>query len=919
MKSPDHTTRKEVSCKALMPLLIAVEERNIDYANVLRGIPYALSYLQSPHERIEWQTYGRIVENLRPFFSPSDFEAMGVKQIKEKRFAEIVVAGFFLFSTGRLSRMLANQAFRVGRQLFNCVDYGTEYLASNKIRITLTMSPGYEPVPEFFLITKGSWYQVGLIVRKGFKLDLVWADRGAFFDMTWEKEGILFKIKRRVRWLFYVRKALTDLDAANVALLKQYDDLVQSKKRLEQQSTLLKTAHEITKSIRQSLEINSTLEEITSALVREAKFCSAALTLFKDVEGNELHVEIISGNEKHGVGRVSRPIHVDGETIGELRISPGNEISSMELDELLGYLVPVISVSIHDALVLRAITDYRNNLEGKVDQRTSELKNTELELSNTISLLRAAREAQNHFFTNISHEFRTPLTLIEGPVQLLRSGSYKGDPEEQYGVILRNSQHMLHLVNQLLDLGKIESGETKRHIKEQDLVEVVKWIAAAFESTAKQKGVTFALRGVDERIVGWFDRDAVEKILSNLLSNAFKFTAKGGKVSIDLRHYVSELQHDAGICVTDTGVGIPPEDIDRVFDRFYQVESAHNHEYNGTGIGLALTKELAELNHGGIHVTSKLGEGSIFSVWFPIGKDHFRPDEIAADTVETATTSRPNRSIVPEVITTAEPTACSCDMSLPLLLIVEDNRDMRKYMRTTVDSSFRVFESANGEEGLQRAVEIIPDIIVSDVMMPKMDGLNLCARLKADERTSHIPVILLTAKAEQDQKIEGLETGADDYMIKPFDPKELLARVRNLIDQRRRLRERFTREIKLKPADIAITSVDERFLNKGLHVVESHISDCTFTAERFAEEMYLSQMQLHRKIKALTNCSPWEFVRTIRLERASQLLQKKAGTVAEIAYEVGYSDPSHFADAFKKQFGVSPSEFAQIPSPPPQK
>ncbi|HLA69510.1 MAG TPA: hypothetical protein VJN65_07390 [Bacteroidota bacterium] len=216
MKPADQTPMKEVACKALLPLLIAVREKNIDFSKVLRGVPYTLSYLENKHERVEWRVYGTIAENLRPFFSPSDFEAMGVKQIKEKRFAEIVVAGFFLFSTGRLSRMLANQAFRVGRQLFNCVDYGIEYVASNRVKITLTMSPGYEPTPEFFLITKGSWYQVGLLVRKEFKLNLIWTDRGAVYDMAWEKEGLLFKVRRRLRWLFYVRKALTDLRAGSL-------------------------------------------------------------------------------------------------------------------------------------------------------------------------------------------------------------------------------------------------------------------------------------------------------------------------------------------------------------------------------------------------------------------------------------------------------------------------------------------------------------------------------------------------------------------------------------------------------------------------------------------------------------------------------------------------------------------------------
>ena len=524
--------------------------------------------------------------------------------------------------------------------------------------------------------------------------------------------------------------------------------------------------------------------------------------------------------------------------------------------------------------------------------------------------LREIDHLKSRFFANISHEFRTPLTLIEGPIKLLKSGTYNGDAVEQYEIILRNSQRLQRLVNQLLDLAKIESGEMRLRFRQLDLVDLVKGAVAAFESLAKQKGILFNVDYANDRITGCFDRDGLEKIVTNLLSNAFKFTGAGGQILVTVTRTQGEGMGMSSVLLTvsDSGIGIPEDQIGKIFDRFYQVDASQTREHEGSGIGLALTKELVELHKGKITVVSEKGKGTTFTVWLPAGNEFLPPSQVG---------DIPHELEPQELVSADGPTPHEgkegnekwANGGFPLVLIVEDNTDMRRYMRTSLDSNYRVIESANGEEGMQKATEILPDIIISDVMMPKMDGFTFCAQLKTDERTSHIPVILLTAKAGADQKIAGLETGADDYVTKPFDAKELLARVKNLIDQRRKLRERFAREVKLKPAEIAITSADERFLNKAMEVVEAHIPDHTFTAELFAKEMYLSQMQLHRKIKSLTNRSPWEFVRTIRLERASQLLRKQAGTIGEIAFEVGYSDPSHFADAFRKQFGVSPSEF----------
>ncbi len=492
--------------------------------------------------------------------------------------------------------------------------------------------------------------------------------------------------------------------------------------------------------------------------------------------------------------------------------------------------------------------------------------------------VRKLDQLKSRFFANISHEFRTPLTLIRGPVEQMLSGKYKGDVKSQYEMILRNSARLERLVNQLLDLSKLESGQMKLHAEELDIAQFISGVAAAFESLAKRKGIEFRIDCPGESIIGWFDRDALEKIVTNLLSNAFKFTAEGGEVRlrISLSSNLPVPARSEGeiwrgdesveVTVSDTGIGIPAAQIDKVFDRFYQVDQSQTREYGGTGIGLALTKELVDMHKGEIAVASEVGRGTSFTVRLPLGKDYFSEQgttEPPLPFTQGQTPATSDLTSSPVVPAGPEP-----DDSLPLLLIIEDNADMRRYIRAHLDGRYRIGEAVNGEEGVEKAIEAIPDLIISDVMMPRMDGIEMCKKLKTDERTSHIPIILLTAKAGTNDKIEGLETGADDYLVKPFDPKELGVRIRNLIDQRLRLQKKFGRLTTIRPSDIAATSLDEQFLRRAMDIAEAHIADRNFSAEIFAQEMFLSRMQLHRKIKALTGHSPWELFRIMRLERA---------------------------------------------------
>jgi len=523
---------------------------------------------------------------------------------------------------------------------------------------------------------------------------------------------------------------------------------------------------------------------------------------------------------------------------------------------------------------------------------------------------------KSRFFANISHEFRTPLTLILGPIQKWRNRAHEEAEEKDLGMAERNAHRLLRLINQLLDLSKLEAGAMKLRASRMNIIPIVKGIAYSFESSAGIRGVALNVHVEHKEIAVYCDRDMVEKILSNLLSNAFKFTPAGGAVKVEVSELtlhpplLIKVGEFVEISVADTGVGIPPEQLDKVFDRFYQVDTSQTREHEGSGLGLALVKELVELHHGTIQVQSEVGQGTTFTVRLPLGRSHLREGEIVEVPESVEPTMQGEGALVDKAgggaKEGAEPEQARGEK--PIVLVVEDNADVRTYIKDYLVPAYQVAEARDGADGIEKALETIPDLIISDVMMPKKDGYEVCRTLKLDERTSHIPIILLTAKAASENKIEGLEIGADDYLIKPFEPKELVARVKNLINLRRKLRDRFKASVPLKPGEIAVTSMDDVFLNKVMTAVEQHIEDERFHIDELSALVGMSRKQLHRKLTALTNQAPGEFIRYIRLHRAMDLLQKGAGTVSEVAYRVGFSDPSYFSKCFRQQFGNAPTD-----------
>ncbi len=513
--------------------------------------------------------------------------------------------------------------------------------------------------------------------------------------------------------------------------------------------------------------------------------------------------------------------------------------------------------------------------------------------------LRQVDQAKSRFFANISHEFRTPLTLILGLAERLRESGQAALREADVEMMRRSAVRLSHMIDQVLDLSKIESASFTLNLRPTDLRDIARVCVASFTSLAGSRGLDLRLDLPEHSVSARIDAEQIEKCLNNLLSNAVKFTPAGGSVSVHVRADSEAGRGWATLRVADTGVGIPAHAIDRVFDRFFQVDDAHQPSRRGTGIGLALTRELVSLHGGTIALESTPGAGATFTVRLPLAT--------AAET--TAWIARPPEPAYLEPSERERETA--------LVLVVEDDDDMRAYVRSVLTDVGRVVEATGGELGVRMCVEHVPDAVVCDVMMAGVDGFEACRRIKTDARTSHIPVVMLTARAGEESRIEGLETGADDYLAKPFSAAELRVRVRNLIESRRKLRERFRREVTLMPTDVAITPVDANFVEHLMAIVNDHIGEPDFNVEAFAREVGMSRMHLHRKIRALTGQSTGEFLRTVRLRQAARLLREGGHSVTEIAYAVGFQTPTYFSKCFRDDYGMTPSEYsAGKPSPP---
>lgn len=595
----------------------------------------------------------------------------------------------------------------------------------------------------------------------------------------------------------------------------------------------------------------------------------------------------------------------DGNYVFEVKASNGDGVWSDEITQLaveiyppwyktwyanIGYIVAVLAMLYFFRRFIIIRTNYINDIKlERINRENIEKLN----------------KAKLQFFTNVSHEFRTPLTLILGPLEkIINSGDGGKIFKDQLNIINRNAQRLLRLVNQLLDFRKAEAGKLKLKVTKSNIVAYIKEIKLSFEGLAEEKKIRFVFNASSNDIQVWFDEDQFEKILFNLLSNAFNHTPNGGEITIA----VAEEDNHLLLSVEDNGSGIKPEHFKKIFKRFHSEEELF---HQGTGIGLALTKSLVELHHGRISVESIENEFSKFTINIPLGRAHFKESQIIKD-LEQKEFVEKEFALPQPLLKDQEDSEAPIDNSaLKKILVVEDNAEIRAYIKSIFHGQYHVLEAENGHEGLLVAEAEAFEVILSDVMMPGMDGIAFCKHIKENIRTSHIPVILLTARTSMIFRLEGLENGADDYITKPFNAQILQLKIRNLIKSREELKRRFmdNEVLEIEPKKVTLTSTDADFIQKALESIEQNMSNSDFSVEEFGKDVGMSRMQLYRKLKALTGLSANEFIRSIRLKRAAQLLELGQLTVAEVTYEVGFTDLQYFRNCFKKQFDINPSEY----------
>lgn len=555
---------------------------------------------------------------------------------------------------------------------------------------------------------------------------------------------------------------------------------------------------------------------------------------------------------------------------------PGKEALSPDLNLILWALNLLVITTVVFIFALLAQRIY-TNLERREAERQKEIS-----------------DAKTRLYTNITHEFRTPLTVILGLADSAKNSEQNNIPRKM-DTIIKNGKNLLQLVDQMLDLSKLESGRMSVNKISANIIPFLKYVFQLQEFYAEDKNISMRFSSESQSYEIEFDPEKVASIVSNLLSNAIKFTPDGGEISMKV------CRNDESICVEikDNGIGIPPEKQETIFDRFYQVDGDATRKEGGAGIGLAITRELVQLLEGTIEVQSHPGVGTAFTVKLPYIPASEKPVEMINAGDETGSGEHDEADDFLHI--------GSCDQQR--LLIVEDNPDVVGYLKACYQNHFSIHEAKDGKEGFQLAVNETPDIIISDVMMPQMDGFELCRKLKEDFRTSHIPIILLTAKADIPSRIEGLETGADAYIVKPFNQRELLVRMQKLLELRRKLFQRYATEKSPEISSDPVLQKEDRFIQKINEIIEKNLGDEFFNIHALCSEVAMSKSQLYRKFKALTNQSAAKHIRTLRMKKAKELLQTTSMNITEVGYEVGMKSVSVFSKSFKEEFGYSPSDF----------
>lgn len=550
----------------------------------------------------------------------------------------------------------------------------------------------------------------------------------------------------------------------------------------------------------------------------------------------------------------------------------------------------------------------KNEANKRLEQKSQEI----LEQRNTIASMaekaELATQEKLRFFTNISHEFKTPLTLIMGPIEelLSKGGDSRWNAKENLNLIRKNATRLLRLVNQLMDFRKIEDRKMMVRASETDIIGFIDEVMSAFEKIAIKRKIDFQLITDIKQLSVWMDPDMLDKVIFNLLSNAFKFTNDKGRIHITVS--IDSSDKNVLILVEDNGIGMSQNYLDHAFDRFYTGENV-----TGTGIGLSLSKEFIELHHGQLVLASEKGKGTRFYITLPLGKAHFEDYQIVSDKltwsrktdfdvlvednalIETSALAQLEETFVPQKDYT--------------ILLIDDNAELRHFVKGRLQQHYNVVEASDGITGLHLAYEVVPDVIICDVMLPGKDGFEVSKILKGDLRTSHIPVIILTAKGSIEQKITGIQTGADEYITKPFVFEYLNERMKSLIRNRQQLKEHYSHDLNIEPVSMLPGGLDKKFVNDFQSLVEKNISNAEFNVNDIGRELGMSRVQVYRKVKALLGFSVNDYIGNVRLKKAKHLLLHTNKTISEISAEVGFSSPTYFSTTFKAKFHVSPKEF----------
>ncbi len=613
-------------------------------------------------------------------------------------------------------------------------------------------------------------------------------------------------------------------------------------------------------------------------------------------------------------------------------------------DKLLDNTLKIVRVAdVNQKKLMHAleIEKEKIHLQQIVRDQAKDILDKYRKLEEQTALFKEMAETKSRFFANISHEFRTPLTLIMGPLEQMLQESRTKEEKRKINLMLRNSQRMLGLINQLLELAKFESGKMTLKTCKQNLVPFLKGLVTTFELLSSQNELDLVFENQKSNISIYYDREKMEEVIFNLLLNSIKFTPPGGRITIKVTDNPEKASDFplgfVSISVSDTGSGIPSERLEHIFDRFYQGDASNESKYKGSGIGLAIAREIIELHHGDIEVISSTDlatSGTEFIVRLPMGNSHLKPDEIIISSSEIKDNRTHNiqreikelymsekeekdyafGNLIQSEDTTFSNEPEQLKSNEEIILVVEDNPDSRNYIKSTLNSFYTIMEAKTGREGLQKSQKIIPDLIILDVLLPEMNGYEICMILKNDIRTSHIPIVLLTAKAAEEDIIRGLNCGADDYVIKPYNTRILAARVHNLIELRKQFQQNLKREMTEQPTRIFSSRLDQDFLEDLQRVVRDNLSDPNFNVHLLCKKLYMSRPTVYRKILAMSGESPNEFIRSYRLQLASQLLKSSHETILDIAMKVGFSSANYFCKCFKNKYHNTPAVYREINS-----